>query len=402
RDITARKAQARELLVAKADAEAANRSKSAFLANMSHELRTPLNGVIGVANLLSATSLTPQQTELVEIVQASSDHLAHLIGDILDIARIEAGEMRLNLAPVRLRDLTRSVVALCELKAAEKGVGLGWSVTPEADAEVLADAVRLKQVLTNLVANAVKFTEAGTVHVALTRGAAGYRFEVRDTGVGFNDRKKRQLFDRFQQADDTITRRFGGTGLGLAISNELVRAMGGRLDCESEAGVGSRFWFEAEFAPAAVETSDGDAAAEPAALAPTRVLIVDDNATNRRVAALILDSLGVESAAVDDGVQALEALESQRFDLVLMDMMMPVMDGLTATRALRAREAQGDQPRTPVIMLTANTQPEQIAECLAAGADRHLPKPVTPDAVLTALVDLLGGDEEPEAVAAYG
>jgi PAS domain S-box-containing protein len=395
RDITTRKAQAHELLIAKAQAEAANRSKSAFLANMSHELRTPLNGVIGVAGLLSSTTLSAAQKELVDIVQSSSDHLAHLIGDILDIARIEAGELRLNVGEVGLTTLVRSVVAPCEIKAAEKGIALTWAVSDDADVEVLADGVRLKQVMTNLVSNAVKFTETGGVTVALTRSATRYRFEVADTGVGFDDGVKRQLFDRFQQADETITRRFGGTGLGLAISKDLVAAMGGSLDCASEPGLGSRFWFEIDLATRPAGGIAHEPAQDCAALPAARVLVVDDNETNRRVAGLILDSLGIDSVAAADGAEALDLLAGQPFDLVLMDMMMPVMDGLTATRLLRARERRSEAPRTPVIMLTANTLPEHVEECLGAGADLHLPKPVTPASILSALSSLLAAEDEP-------
>lgn len=384
RDISERKTQARELAVAKAHAEDANRAKTAFLANMSHELRTPLNGVIAAVDMLGHTPLTDHQTELADIVRSSSHQLERLIADVLDLARIESGELNLKPEPVDLRDLIDGVVALCGLKAAEKGVVLSVDIAADADQRVLADPVRLKQVLTNLLSNAVKFTDEGLISLGLSRTEAGrYRFEVRDTGVGFRLEQRDLIFGRFQQADDTVTRRFGGTGLGLAISRDLVAAMDGEMDCAATPGVGAVFWFEIPLAaaPHAAPAASRDAAD----LGSARVLIVDDNPTNRRVAELILHSAGVSTASAENGEIALEYLFSQPFDAVLMDMMMPVMDGVTAVRALRAREADLGLTPTPVAMLTANSLPEHVEACLAAGADRHLAKPITPAALLTAV-----------------
>lgn len=387
RDISERKAQARELAVARDLAEDASRAKTAFLANMSHELRTPLNGVTAAADMLGRTALSEQQAELARIVQDSSQQLESLIADILDLARIESGDLKLKPQPVALRDVMDGVVALCGLKAAEKGVLLTVDIASDADHAVLADPVRLKQVLTNLLSNAVKFTDDGQISLVLNRTASGlYRFEVRDTGVGFQPEQRDLIFGRFQQADDTITRRFGGTGLGLAISRDLVAAMGGEMDCTATPGVGAVFWFEIPLPPAVVATTA--ASTRHFDLAGARVLIVDDNATNRRVAELILHSVGVTSASAENGEIALEILFSQPFDAVLMDMMMPVMDGISAVRALRSREADLGLRRMPVAMLTANSLPEHIEACCAAGADRHLAKPINPASLLTAVAEM--------------
>ncbi len=397
RDISERKAQARELAVARDRAEDASRAKTAFLANMSHELRTPLNGVTAAADMLSRTALTEHQGELARIVQDSSQQLESLIADVLDLARIESGDLKLKPEPVALSDIMNGVIALCGLKAAEKGVLLTVDIASDADHAVLADPVRLKQILTNLLSNAVKFTDDGQISLMLNRTPTGlYRFEVRDTGVGFQPEQRDLIFGRFQQADDTITRRFGGTGLGLAISRDLVAAMNGEMDCTATPGVGAAFWFEIPL-PMAL-TPIAPASPEQADLSSARVLIVDDNATNRRVAELILHSAGVSTASAENGEIALEFLFSQSFDAVLMDMMMPVMDGVSAVRALRAREADRGLAHTPVAMLTANSLPEQIEACYAAGADRHLAKPITPASLLAALATMcdLSGDRPVE------
>ncbi len=384
RDISERKAQRQALLRAKADAEAANLAKSTFLANMSHELRTPLNGVTSMADLLATTGLTPRQQEINDIIVSSSQQLKGLIGDILDLARIESGELKLVQEPTCIAALARSVVDLCGLRASEKGVHLSADITPDLHDRVLVDAIRLRQVLTNLVSNAVKFTDVGSVRLSVTVEGDRYRFEVSDTGIGFRPEQAAEIFKPFQQADGTITRRFGGTGLGLAISSDLVKAMGGEIQCRGEPGEGATFWFELHLASA--ESAEPVGAPTPdTALGPLRVLLADDNVTNRRVVELILGAMDADCIAVEDGAQAVAAFEAQTFDIVLMDMMMPVMDGLTAVRALRAVESREGRGRTPVLMLTANSFPEHIAESLAAGADLHLAKPITAASLIEAI-----------------
>lgn len=391
RDISQRKAQADALLRSKGEAEAANIAKSAFLANMSHELRTPLNGVIGVVDLLSATALTDHQRDLAGIIQSSADQLRSIIGDILDLARVEAGELVIAEEVFELDEELDRVRRLCVLKAAEKGLSLSVEQAPDAaGARVVGDPVRLRQVLINLVNNAIKFTPAGSVSLSMKRcGDETFRFEVRDTGIGFSREQRAALFDRFQQADATITRRFGGAGLGLTISRELVEAMGGSIDCDAVPGEGAVFWFE--LALPTGEASHGEAGLEaPEPLTTGRILVADDNRTNLRVVELILHAAGVATTAVQDGLEALETYKLTHFDAVLMDMMMPRMDGLAATRAIRRLEAETGRPRTPLIMLTANALPEHVAMALEAGADLHLSKPITPATLLGALETVCG------------
>jgi len=386
RDISERKAQKAELIRSKSQAEAANRAKSAFLANMSHELRTPLNGVIGVVELLAATPMSDHQRELAGIIQSSADQLRSLIGDILDLARIESGEVEISQEVFELGSEIARAVQLCALKASEKGLELSFDPL-DANGMVTGDPMRLRQVVINLLNNAIKFTAAGVVSLRVIRLEEGrFRFEVQDSGIGFSEAQRAVLFERFQQADGTITREFGGTGLGLAICKELVEAMGGEIDCRSVPGEGATFWFELPLPPGAVEKSPSTVQAP---LRPPgvvgRVLVADDSRTNRRVVELILSAAGVETSAVEDGAQALEAYRDAHFDAVLMDMMMPRMDGLQATRAIRKHEAAQGLARTPIIMLTANTLQEHVSEALFAGADLHLPKPINAAALYEAL-----------------
>lgn len=390
RDISGRRRQAAELLSAKLAAEAANLAKSAFLANMSHELRTPLNGVIGLAELLAQTPLSDRQKEMTSIIQDSSNQLRRLVGEILDLARIESGEVALAQAPFSVSDLVMDVTKVSAWTAEAKGLKVLVEIASELTRPVLGDALRLRQVLTNLVTNAVKFTDAGSVTVRVQTVGDGIRFEVLDTGIGFDEAQKAVIFERFQQADSTITRKFGGTGLGLAISRELVALMGGSLDCTAVAGAGASFWFTLPLAPASGE-NDGSPdpnadAADPRTI--RRVLVVDDNPTNRRVAEMILAGAGVDVVCVEDGVQAVDAFVHDRFDVILMDMMMPVMDGIAATRAIRRLEVAESRDRTPLVMLTANTLPEHIAASLDAGADVHLAKPITPTGLFETLAEL--------------
>jgi len=395
-DITDLKRDAAALTAARDEAETANRAKSEFLANMSHEIRTPLNGVIGLAQALSRTDLTPDQQEMLDLIQSSGRTLQVLLSDILDLARVESGRMELTRETF---DLARAVADAGQLyasAAAEKGLQFYVDIDPNAALWMHGDSVRLKQVLTNLVSNAVKFTSEGFVSLTASRGARPdgspiLRFTVEDTGVGFDAEARARLFTRFEQADGTITRRFGGTGLGLAICRELVEMMGGELDCESEPDGGSAFILTLPLLIAEAPTAhaEGQApSAPPEAARTVRVLLADDHATNRRVVELILAQAPVALTCVEDGAQALSAYQSTPFDLVLMDMQMPIMDGLTATREIRLHEAVAGLDRTPIVMLTANALPDHVAASLAAGVDHHLAKPFNAAELLGLVSDL--------------
>ena len=378
--------QAGELRRARRRAEEASRAKSEFLANMSHEIRTPLNGVVAMADALGQRDLNADEHEMVEVIRSSGATLERLLSDILDSARIESGQVTIETAPFHLGRAVHDVAALWRVPAEAKGVAVAAHVETRLDRLVDGDAVRLRQILTNLVSNALKFTTEGEVSLTVEPGVEGdVRFTVTDTGVGFDEEQKARIFGRFQQADGSITRRFGGTGLGLAISRELVELMGGWLECESTPGEGSRFWFEIPLPP--VETPDatvplsqpmGDVREQP-----LRVLLADDHPANRKVVEIMLGATAMELVAVEDGAQALDLFKREAFDLVLMDMQMPVMDGLTATAAIRAFEMQMGRGRTPILMLTANAMTEHVEAGQAAGADGHLTKPLT----LTALFD---------------
>ena len=378
--------QGGELRRARRRAEEANRAKSEFLANMSHEIRTPLNGVVAMADALGQRQLNADEHDMVEVIRSSGAMLERLLSDILDSARIESGQVTIEPAPFHLGRAVQDVAALWRIPAEAKGVEVVLHVHPVFERQVLGDAVRVRQVLTNLVSNALKFTSQGKVSLAVEPGLEGdVRFIVTDTGVGFDEEQKARIFGRFQQADGSITRRFGGTGLGLAISRELVELMGGWLECDSTPGVGSRFWFEIPLPPVgeAIEAVDEVQPVGDVREQPLRVLLADDHPANRKVIEIMLGATAMELAAVEDGAQALETFKREAFDLVLMDMQMPVMDGLTATAGIRAFEAQHGRARTPILMLTANAMAEHVEAGRAAGSDGHLTKPLT----LAALFD---------------
>ena len=392
---------AQELTGAKAAAEAANQAKSEFLANMSHEIRTPLNGVVGMADLLCRSALPPKEREFAEIIRSSGQTLERLLSDILDLARVESGGVTLERTTLHLGDAIRSSVALSRLKAEEKGLDLRLSIDPVLDGPVEGDPTRIRQILTNLLSNAIKFTERGVVEVRAAVAHEGVmRLSVRDSGVGFDAADKARVFRRFEQADGSITRRFGGTGLGLAICRQLAELMGGSLDCTSAPGEGSTFWADLPLmladAPQPTPVEEQTAAEFDGAL---RVLVADDHATNRKVVELILTGAGAETTCVEDGAQAIEAFRAGAFDLVLMDMQMPVLDGLSAVRAIRTWEVEQGRPPTVMMMLTANTLPEHVAAGVEAGADGHIPKPITAGRLLAAVDEALsgmrgGGDNE--------
>jgi signal transduction histidine kinase/NO-binding membrane sensor protein with MHYT domain/ActR/RegA family two-component response regulator len=377
-DVTEQKETARAMAEARDAAEAANRAKTEFLANMSHEIRTPLNGVLGVADILMRSRLSAKQQELVGVIQASGSLLNALLNDLLDLARIEAGAVELRPERVNVGELVRSASDLFRPRAQDVGLKLVAEIAPDAAGDVLCDPARLRQVLGNLVSNALKFTDAGRVTLRVTRTGDALRFEVRDTGKGFDEAVRASLFQRFRQGDNTSTRRHGGAGLGLAICDEYVRLMGGELDCESRPGEGSVFHFTLRLpALEAAPVSANDEAADAICSDGFRVLVVDDNLVNRQVLQLILKSAGIDCESVENGQEAVDAVTGGDFDAVLMDIQMPVMDGLEATRRIRAWEAEAARSRAPIYIVSANCLPEHVHAGRAAGADGHLNKPVS-------------------------
>ncbi|HET6971440.1 MAG TPA: ATP-binding protein, partial [Phenylobacterium sp.] len=386
-DVTEEHQRTSALAEARDAAEAANRAKSRFLANMSHEIRTPLNGVLGVADLLASTELSGRQRELVDVIQTSGGLLNALLTDLLDLARVEAGAAELRPEPTDMGALAAEVARLFSARAEQKGLSLRVELGPDAGGWAACDAIRLRQVLGNLVSNAVKFTEAGEIVLAVARGGDRLSFEVRDTGVGFDEAAKARLFGRFQVGDDSATRRHGGAGLGLAICQEYVRLMGGELDCVSQPGRGSTFAFSLEL-PQLAEPQAVAAIASPVSEGPPgafRVLVVDDNAVNRQVLGLILDSAGIQHAEVEDGRAAVEAVMADGFDAVLMDLQMPVMDGFEATRRIRSWEKDAGRRRMPIFVVSANCLQEHVEAGIAAGADGHFSKPVSVAQLIGAL-----------------
>ncbi|HYC96726.1 ATP-binding protein [Brevundimonas sp.] len=392
--------QAGRLRLAQRRAEDANRAKSEFLANMSHEIRTPLNGVVSMADSLTRRPLGAQEREMVELIRSSGVTLERLLSDILDTAKIESGQVAIEPAPFDLEQTVGDIGALWRVKAEDKGVALEVDFDPALSGVVEGDAVRLRQVLTNLVSNALKFTGEGSVRLTVAAAENGrIVFRVSDTGVGFDTEQRGRIFRRFQQADGSITRRFGGTGLGLAISTALVDLMGGALDCESTPGEGSSFWFEIPLpraGRACAEVSAPAAAARDVTGSSLRILLADDHPANRKVVEIMLGATEMELVAVEDGRKAVEAFKAGGFDLILMDMQMPVMDGLSATEAIRRHEADHGLSRTPVVMLTANAMAEHVEAGRAAGADAHLTKPVTMTSLFAAIGAALEPAREPE------
>ena len=390
------------LVDARDAAEAANVLKSHFLANMSHEIRTPLNGVLAMAQIMAMGDLGDTQRERLGVIRQSGEALLTVLNDILDLSKIEAGRMELENADFDTRELGQALEAVHAPVAAKKGLTFSVDIAETAEGVRRGDPARLQQILNNLVSNAVKFTNSGEVRVAIDGegedGSAGLRISITDSGIGIPGDKLPLLFQKFMQVDSSTTRQFGGTGLGLAICRELAQLMGGNVWAESVQGVGSTFFVTVPLArtSGAAEIASGQtqAAGGSADVSSLRILAAEDNATNQLVLKTIMSTFGLEVEIVDDGHEAVEAWAAGEYDLILMDIQMPTMDGIAATKAIRAAEARTGRRRTPIVALSANAMTHQVREYLQAGMDMHVAKPIQLGKLYEAIEAVLNAPEE--------
>ncbi len=402
RNITATKLAEQSLVRAKDQAEAANLAKSTFLATMSHEIRTPLNGVLGMAQIMAAAELSEPQRERLQVIRKSGETLLAILNDVLDLSKIEAQRMELDEAAFNISDLARGAHAAFSGIAAEKGLAFDLTIADEAKGSYLGDSSRVRQILYNLVSNGLKFTQAGEVRVTIGASYAGLTLAVTDTGIGISPERLGQLFEKFEQADASVTRKFGGTGLGLAICRELAQLMGGSVTLESREGEGSTFVATLPLKRVS-EPQAADAAAQEAEAAedlpPLRVLAAEDNSINQLVLRTMLQQAGVEPTIVADGRAAVEAWTQSEWDLILMDIQMPEMDGLTAARAIRLGERETGRARTPIIALTANAMAHHVVEYAANGMDGFVAKPIELGKLFAAMEAALNDPDERQALA---
>jgi PAS domain S-box-containing protein len=408
-DISDRKENEDRLTAAKDAADAANRAKSEFIANISHEIRTPMNGVIGVAGALAKTEMSPKQNEMVQLIVGSAASLQRLLSDILDLSKIEAGHLDIQGTRFDFQAELIDAARLSQAAAHEKGLNFEIQLRPDTTGLFEGDPGRINQVVRNLLSNAVKFTASGKVSlraaiepVPATDDKVWVRIDVEDSGMGFGPENAAHLFKRFSQADNSITRRFGGSGLGLYLSRQIVEAMGGTIGARSTPRLGSIFSIriplrklpdrsELDLLGPEPSLKIMESFADNPDARRIRILLAEDHPVNRKVVQLILAPFPVDLTIAVDGQQAVEAFKARIFDLVLMDVQMPVLDGLTAIRQIRAFEAERGRMPTPVAVLSANAMEQHRDEAIEAGADAHISKPVTPDRLLSAIDELLNG-----------
>jgi signal transduction histidine kinase/ActR/RegA family two-component response regulator len=385
-------ARAVELENAKLAAEAASVAKGRFLANMSHEIRTPMHGILGMANLAIEASTPEEAAEHMQVLSRSAQGLLQVLNDILDFSKIEAGKLTLETVPFSLRQVIAETTDILKPLANAKELKLAYTVAPDIHDQLLGDPARLRQVLVNLLGNAVKFTDRGSVTLTVTKQPQGQQgaqipllFQVTDTGIGISQKQQSIIFAPFSQADTSVTRRFGGTGLGLAICSQLVELMGGRLSVQSEPLIGSTFEFTSTFTCVAVETPKPKPAVQAGPMEPLRILLAEDNIVSQRLGEKLLRREGHEVTVVSNGLEAVQAWEQQEFDLIFMDNQMPDMDGIEAVVNIRARERQTSRKRTYIIACSASAMAGDRERFLAADMDGYLGKPFCAEELYAAI-----------------
>jgi CheY-like chemotaxis protein/anti-sigma regulatory factor (Ser/Thr protein kinase) len=368
---------------------------------MSHEIRTPMNGIVGMLSLLEASGLTDEQNEQAHMIKQSADALTQLLDEILDLSKIEAGKLELRNEWVHVHELIHNCTQLHAAAAQAKGLQVITQLSSNLPQTLLADPHRLRQIINNLLNNAIKFTSAGHIELRASRQGQHWQCEVHDSGIGISPTQQALLFRPFSQVDDSSTRVHGGTGLGLSISKRLIKAMGGEIGVDSTLGGGSCFWFRLPLVPKRLDEMDST---PPLSDLPIThhtvndvahghspiVLVVEDHALNQKMIVAMLNKLGIGHSLVDNGLAALTTMRERNFDIVLMDCQMPVMDGYEAVRRIRAGEAGPQAARTRILALTANAMPEDLHRCEQAGFDMHIPKPVTLETIRLALEKWMG------------